>query len=58
VESGVRAVPVVAMEPGLKVGGAMDGVGVDGGIGPFAPVFRAGSVSHSIQSFSALQPPI
>lgn len=34
VESGVRSVPVVAVEPGGEMGGAMCGVGVDGGIGP------------------------
>ena len=32
----MRAVPVVAMKPGLEMGGAMGRVGVDGRIGPFA----------------------
>ncbi len=35
-KSGVRAVPVVAMEPGVEMVGAVGGVGIDGGIGPFA----------------------
>ena len=35
-ESAVRPRPVVTMEPGLEMSGAMGGVGVDGGIGPFA----------------------
>ncbi len=32
----MRTVPIVAMEPGLEMGGAMSGVGINSGIGPFA----------------------
>ncbi len=35
-EGRVRTVPVVAVEPGLEVCGAVSRVRVEGGVGPFA----------------------
>jgi hypothetical protein len=57
VESGVRAVPVVAMEPGLKVGGAMDGVGVDGGIAHLRQCFEPAAFRTASNLFRRCSPP-